>query len=338
MNQLSFLSVALLACGSAIAQPSMVETLALGHSIVMVTTELENGSNGRGSGVVVSPEYVATNCHVLANSKGANIAKFRDGYKPIALKANWRRDVCLLQFDPLPFKPIPMRESQSLKYEEPVFSLGFPAMSPVPQPSYGTIKGIYPYDSGLIVRTDASFIMGSSGGALFDEQFNLIGLTTFKSPGHKAFYFSLPVEWIKELMEAPKATSLKSDETPFWNLPIEQRPFFMQVVIPYQNEDWVNLKPLAERWVQQEPNVADAWYFLGVAEEGLQHMQAAKVALEKAKLLNARDLDALVALSRIALFEHDLPSLEQLLPAVNDINPEEANKLAQKIHQLKQGD
>ena len=337
MNRPIFLSVALCFCGSALAQPSMVETFELGHSVVMVTTDLPNGSNGRGSGVVISPEYVATNCHVLANSKGANIAKFRDGYKPIALKANWRRDVCLLKFDPLPFKPIPMRDSSTLQYEEPVFSLGFPAMAPVPQPSYGKIKGIYPYDNGLIVRTDASFIMGSSGGALFDEQFNLIGLTTFKSPGHKAFYFSLPVEWIKELMDAPKETSLNSTETPFWNLPIEQRPFFMQVVIPYQNEEWAQLKDLSQRWTAAEPNVADAWYFLGVAEEGLHHLPEAKHALEQAKKLNARDLDAMVALSRIALAEKDVTVLESLQATIRDLNPEEGEKLAQQIAQLKQG-
>lgn len=336
MSRTLFLALSLTFANACFAQPSIVETLELGHSIVMVTTELPDGSNGRGSGVVVSPEYVATNCHVLVNSLGANIAKFRDGYKPIALKANWRRDVCLLKFDPLPFKPIPMRDSSTLKYEEPVFSLGFPAMSPVPQPSYGKVKGIYPYDNGLIVRTDASFIMGSSGGALFDEQFNLIGLTTFKSPGHKAFYFSLPVEWIKELMDAPRATSLKSEETPFWNLPIEQRPFFMQVVIPYQNEDWASLKPLSERWVQLEPNLADAWYFLGAAEEGLQHYAEAKTAFEKARALNDRDLDAMIALSRIALMQKDMASLQGLQQAISVINPEEADKLGQQMAKLAQ--
>ena len=110
MKQLLLLTILLSGPGHAYAQPSIVDTLELGHSIVMVTTDMPGGSNGRGSGVVVSPEYVATNCHVIANSNGANIAKFRDGYQPIALKANWKRDVCLLKFDPLPFKPIPTRD------------------------------------------------------------------------------------------------------------------------------------------------------------------------------------------------------------------------------------
>ncbi|MBF5039815.1 trypsin-like peptidase domain-containing protein [Methylophilus sp. 13] len=318
------------------AQPSIVDTLELGHSIVMVTTDLPDGSNGRGSGVVVSPEYVATNCHVIANSKGVNIAKFRDGYQPIGLKANWKRDVCLLKFDPLPFKPIPMRDSQSLQYEEEVFSMSFPAGAPVPQLSYGAIKGIYPFDGSLIVRSNASFYMGSSGGALFDQHYNLIGLTTFKSPGQPAFYYSLPVEWIKELMAAPETTSLKTNDVPFWALPLEQRPYFMQVVIPYQNADWRDLKIIAGQWTGQEPASADAWYFLGLAEEGLQHYVQAEQDLKKAYDLNQRDVDAMLALSRVAFVQKDLATLESIQPAIQAIDPEQGEKVTQQIQALKQ--
>ncbi len=322
---------------TALAQPSLVETIPLGHSVVMVTTELPSGSNGRGSGVVVSPQYVATNCHVLANTNGANIAKFKDGYRPIGLKANWRRDVCLLKFDTLPFKPIPMRDSSTLQYEEEVFSLGFPAMAPVPQPSFGTIKGMHQFDNARIVRTDASFAMGSSGGALFDQQFNLIGLTTFKSPGHHAFYYSLPVEWIKELMEAPDTISLKATDTPFWALPLEERPYFMQVVIPYQNQEWDNLKQIASRWTQSESTSPDAWFFLGAAEAGLNQLEQAKRHLQQATQLNPRDLDAMVALSHVAFMQKDVASLQQLQALVQALNAEQAEEIANKIKQLTNG-
>jgi serine protease Do len=336
MKPLLLLSMTLITMTNAQAQPSIVDTLELGHSIVMVTTDLPGGSNGRGSGVVISPEYVATNCHVIANSNGANIAKFRDGYQPIALKANWRRDVCLLKFDRLPFKPLPMRDSNTLKYEEEVFSLSFPAGAPVPQLSYGSIKGIYPYDGSLIVRSNASFYMGSSGGALFDQNYNLIGLTTFKSPGHQAFYYSLPVEWIKELMSSPETISLKTNEVPFWALPLEQRPYFMQVVIPYQNGDWAALKSIAEQWLVKEPASADAWYFLGLAEEGLQKYSLAEQDLKKAYALNPQDLDAMLALSRVAFLQKDLPTLESIQPAIQAMDGMQGEQLAKQISVLKQ--
>lgn len=317
------------------AQPSFVDTLNLGHSIVIVSTDMPNGQTGRGSGVVVSPEYVATNCHVIANTRGANIAKFRDGYRPIAVKANWKRDLCLLKFDPLPFKPVPMRDASTLQYEEEVFSLGLPAGAPVPQPSYGRIKGKYAYDGGLIVRADAGFTLGSSGGALFDEQFNLVGITTFKSPGSQGYFYSLPVEWIKELMQAPEVLSLKTDEVPFWALPLEQRPYFMQVVIPTQNQDWADVKRISQAWVTQEPQSADAWYFLGLAEEGLGKLLSAKQDFGKAYALNSRDLDALLALSRVAFVEKDVTALEALAQSIKAVSQTEAEQLALKIEQLK---
>jgi serine protease Do len=337
MPRLLVLLVLATSWSSASARPSFAETIELGHSVVMISSDLPDGSTGRGSGIVVSKEYVATNCHVIANTKGASMAKFRDGYQPIALKADWRRDLCLLKFDPLPFKPIPMRDSQTLKYEEEVFSLGFPAGANVPQPSYGNIKGTYAFEDSLIVRTDASFAMGSSGGGLFDADFNLIGITTFKSPGHQGFFYSLPVEWIKALMDAPETISLKTNEVPFWALPLEQRPFFMQVVIPYQNKEWTNLKNIAQKWTNAEPNSPDAWYFLGLAEEGDGQLDQAKIHFNKAYAINNRDLDAMLALSRVAFAQKDVGALEQLQAPVQHLDEEQANEINVKIKQLKQG-
>jgi serine protease Do len=189
----------------------------------------------------------------------------------------------------------------------------------------------------LIVRTDASFAMGSSGGGLFDADFNLIGITTFKSPGHQGFFYSLPVEWIKALMDAPETISLKTNEVPFWALPLEQRPFFMQVVIPYQNKEWTNLKNIAQKWTNAEPNSPDAWYFLGLAEEGDGQLDQAKIHFNKAYAINNRDLDAMLALSRVAFAQKDVGALEQLQAPVQHLDEEQANEINVKIKQLKQG-
>jgi len=326
--------IASLAAPIAWAQPSLVDTLNLGHSIVLVRTDLPNGNSGRGSGVVVSPEYVATNCHVIVNTKNVNVAKFRNGYKPIAIKANWKRDLCLLKFDPLPLKPVSMRDASTLQYEEEVFTLGLPTAAPVPQPSFGRLKGKHAYDGGLILRADARFALGSSGGALFDEQFNLVGITTFKSPGPGGYFYSLPVEWIKELMQTPDVVSLDHQESPFWALPLEQRPYFMQVVIPYQTRDWANLKAVASAWVRQEPASADAWYFLGLAEEGIANYAEAKKDFMQALNLVPRDLDAMLGLTRMAIVQKDAPTLQKLLPDLEALNQAEGEKVAQALARL----
>lgn len=335
MKKIVFLVALITTPTLSFSQPDIRDLLRLNDSIVHVSADLGEGNTGTGTGVVVSSEYVATNCHILANAHGANIAKYGDGYKPIAMKADWKHDLCLLKFDKLPFKPVPMRDSATLKYEEEVFTVGYPNGNSVPQPSYGSIKATYPLDASLIIRSNAAFALGSSGGAMFDQKFNLIGITSFKNPGPNSFFYSMPVEWIKRLFDAPDLLSLRTNEQPFWALPSEQRPYFMQVVIPYQNQEWGELKRISSRWVIDEPDLADAWYFLGVAEFETRQIEAAKLHLNKSKALNHRHLDALLILSKIAELEKNPADLENIISQIKPLNEMEAERLSMKVSALR---
>jgi hypothetical protein len=318
------------------AQPNIAQLLSLHESIVQISVELGNGNAGTGTGVVISPEYVVTNCHVIANGKGANVAKYNDGYKPIAIKADWKHDLCALKFEGLPFKPVQLRDSATLAIEEEVFSLGYPNGNNVPQPSYGAIKAKYAMDGSLIIRSNAAFSLGSSGGALFDQKLNLIGMTTFKSPGPNGFFYSLPVEWIKDLIASKDLLSLNTDETPFWALPFDKQPHFMQVVIPYQNKDWTTLHAVAQAWTISQPEAADAWYYLGVADYGLNHAPLAKTELNKALNLNPQHLEVFMQQAKIALEEADFTALDKLTQRIAELDAYESEALASKIVALKQ--
>ena len=320
MKKIFLIGVLVGLANSVQAQPDIVKLLQLHDSIVQISVELENGTTGTGTGVVVSPEYVITNCHVIANGKGANVAKYGDGYKPLSIKADWKHDLCALKFDGLPFKPVPMRDSESLENEEEIFSIGYPNGNNVPQPSYGTVKAKYPFEGSTIVRSDAAFGLGSSGGALFDQQFNLIGITTFKSPGPNGYFYSLPVEWIKRLLQSPELDSLATNETPFWALPLEKQPYFMKVVIPYQNREWQSLNTISTEWSSKEPKTEDAWYFLGLSEIGLNKLEQAKFDLERVVSQNPRHLDALKNLFKLANQEKDFTALEKIRAQIKKID------------------
>jgi len=335
MGRIAFLVTLLAAPASAFSQPGIGELLKLNESIVHVSVDLGNGSTGTGTGVVVSNEYVATNCHILANARGANIAKYGDGYQPIAMKADWKHDLCLLKFDKLPFKPVPMRDSATLLYEEEIFTVGFPSGNSVPQPSYGSIKATYPLDGNLIIRSNAAFALGSSGGAMFDQQFNLIGITSFKNPGPNSFFYSMPVEWIKQLFDTPELLSLKTDQLPFWAFPNNQHPYFMQVVVPFQNHEWQELKRIAGLWAKDQPQLADSWYFLGIAEFESNQIAEAKQHLNKCKTLNERHLDAMLTLSKIAFLEKNAPDLEKIISLIKPLDEAEAEQLSTKVLALK---
>ena len=310
------------------AYPAQSELFGLSKSMVHIWTTYGDGVTGTGSGVVIKENHVATDCHVFADSKGVNVVKNFKKYVPIAVYADWKRDLCILKFDDLPLLPVSMKGSELLKYEDKVFALTFPNDSPIPLPSYGKIKGLHPFYDSNIIRTSAAFTVGSSGGALFDLDFNLIGITTFKSPGRRySNFYCLPVEWIAELLEKTPQTNLVSDAPPFWSLPDEEKPFFMQVIMPMQKENWVEMIRISKLWTQDEEDNSDAWFYLGFAQKKMNNLDFAKLFLKQAYKLNSNHLDSLVELFEIAVKQNNSSEGKRLLKLISNIDPDKAAEI-----------
>jgi len=100
--------------------------------------------------------------------------------------------------------------------------------------------------------------------------------------------------------------------------------------------DWVASR-FPGQSVQITPASADAWYFLGLAEEGLQQFAQAEQDLKHAYDLNQRDYDAMLALSRVAFTQKDLATLQSLQPVISAIDKDQGEQVAQQILKLKQG-
>jgi len=285
-----------------LAEPSDETLYRLKGSIVKIHTVTKTGGQGVGSGVVVAKDYVATNCHVLANAAGVNVAAYGETYRPEAVKEDWRHDVCLLRVDYLPLKPADLGDSEHLLYEQPVFSIGFPGGPAKPLTTHGNIKALYPMDDSYIIRTSSSFMMGASGSAIFDDEGRLIGLNTVKSPGHgeRAYYYGVPVAWVKQLLDAPESTRIGYPGTPFWDSPENDWPYFMRVVGPAVNGKWTDLKAIAEAWTGAEPSNAEAHYYLGLAQQNLGDKAGALREYTQAVSLNSRHTDALKGLALLA--------------------------------------
>jgi serine protease Do len=307
------------------AQPDPEMTFRLKASVAKVHVITKTGGHGVGTGVVVGKDLVATNCHVLANAKGVNITKYGDAHQPVSLRTDWAHDVCILRFKYLELTPVELGDSETLAYEQEVFAIGFPGGPPKPQVTSGKIKALYQFQGAQIVRSDASFVMGASGSPLFDSKGRLVAMNTFKSPGRDAYFYNIPAKWIKALLDAPESTettSMVPDKTPFWDAPESERPFFMQVVLPYQNEKWADLKPIAEAWVKAEPNSEEAYYYLGVAQQKLGDKIAAKTALNKVLALHPNHAASLQQLAFIAKEDNNQAELDRLKVAMKAVNDE----------------
>jgi serine protease Do len=270
-------------------------------SVVKVHVATKSGGHGVGTGVVVGKDSVATNCHVIANATGVKISKFGESFVPDRMKADWKHDICIMRFQYLDLTPVVLGDSESLKYEQTIFSIGFPGGPPKPQTTQGKIKALYALDDSQIVRTDASFVMGASGSPVFDTDGKLVAISTFKSPGRGgAYFYNVPVKWVQALMSAPDIASLDTTELPFWDAPELQRPYFMRVVLPYQNEKWLDLKIVAQEWIAKEPTSPEALFYAGVAEEHLGDLAKANQYFQQVLSIHPNHVATMFELGLIA--------------------------------------
>ncbi|HQN64272.1 MAG TPA: trypsin-like peptidase domain-containing protein [Methylophilus sp.] len=258
----------------------------LGNSVLRVHVNLPDGKHGLGSAVVIAKGEVITNCHVVNDATDITVIHKGEPYVVTAIKPDWHHDLCMLKVESLDAPVVKMGSTKNLHYEESVFTVGYPGETTQPVTTYGEVKGLFPMDGSMVMRATSTFRLGASGGGAFDDSGNLVGIITLKSKGSQAHYYYMPVEWVKTLMNKPAQTLGVKSEKPFWALASENRPYFMQVVQPYVNQDWKSLLKVAQQWVQAEPDTPESWFYLAAAEYAAKDFDKASVHLNQVLALN----------------------------------------------------
>lgn len=295
-----FYLVLFLLSQAALAAPTDELLHALDAQIVRVQVVLANGGYGVGSGVVVAQDQVATNCHVVANANSINVVSGGASYAVSAIKPDWHHDVCIIKVEGLNTPIASMGASKNLQYEQAVIAIGYPGFMPCPVSSFGFVKGLFAMDDSAIIRTSSSFQLGDSGGGLFDAAGNLVGLITLKSPGRNAYYYNMPVEWVRAALKQPEQAINAKSARAFWAESADKWPFFMRVVQPFQTEDWQALHTVAVEWTAQEPTSSEAWFYLAAAEYAIKDMANAEAHLQKVVVMNQQNSQAIYYLGLIA--------------------------------------
>lgn len=292
----------LIGCLSAplMAEPVDAMVQDLNSRVLRVQVGLKNGQYGLGSGVVVAENQVVTNCHVVANATSISVVSGGSAYHAVGVKPDWKHDVCMLQMEDLPLAPVAMKSSRELKYEQPVFTIGYPSFVAAPVSTSGVVKGLFSMDDSVIVRATSTFRQGASGGGLFDDTGALVGLITLKSPGKDAYYYYMSVDWVQALINKPAGPIVVKSELPFWGKSAAEWPYFMKVVYPYQHKEWAGLKLVAEQWTKKEPSNSEAWFYLAAAEYEAHDLMNAEQHLHRVLSLNDQHGQAFYYLGMIA--------------------------------------
>ncbi len=309
------------------AEPSPELVYNLKGTIVKIHTVTNSGGQGSGSGFVVAENLVATNCHVLTNAIGVNITALGETYIPVGVRADWKHDVCILRSQYLPLKPASFSDSKNLIYETSTFSIGFPGGAAKPLTTIGKIKALYAWDDSHVIRTSASFQMGASGSPLFDDQGKVIGMSTFKSPGTQGYFYNIPAKWIKAAMSLPETDKVIQTGTPFWDRPLEQRPYWMQVVLPMQAGKWQDVLDIATAWTKQSPDDPEANYYLALAQQNLGDLPHAKTHFQKSLAANPHHASSLFALAKIARDQNNQSEFKDLSRMLSALDTEALESL-----------
>ena len=164
-----------------------------------------------GTGFLIDGKgYLVTSAHVVAKSDSVYVLKGENFYKAAIVIADENTDIAILKIIDDRFQPkaLPYAiHKGSSDLGEPIFTLGFPRTDMVYNQGYLSAKTGYNGDSSTYQIT-ISVNPGNSGGPIFNEAGEVIGVLSGKQTTAEGVVFSSKAKNIlKVLEEAKKADS-----------------------------------------------------------------------------------------------------------------------------------
>ena len=162
-----------------------------------------------GSGVVIGPGTIVTNCHILAKARSIEVRRDKLSHAATLEHPDAERDLCILRVPGLAAPAVEIADLSSLRVGSRAYVVGNPERLALTL-SEGMISGLGSDDARLPpIQTSAPMSPGLSGGGLFDELGRLVGVTTLSVVGRERLAqnlnFALPAEWIREVPARAKA-------------------------------------------------------------------------------------------------------------------------------------
>ncbi len=258
INVLSFLVFTNILCASAVQAKIATDVFKeVSPSVVIVRTYDTQGKEKMlGSGVTLEDGVVVTNCHVLNDAATIQVHRHEIKYMATLLQSDWDRDICTLSVNGLKGHPVTKGSTSRLQVGDKVYAVGAPKGLELTL-SDGLISSLRPVEGGQYLQITAPISPGSSGGGLFDEEGQLIGLPTFYLTEGQQLNFAVPIEWVNDLPKrnAPAPKTVQAASTEWLN----------QAITLEGKKDWPGMINHALRWTQALPKDAAAWFYLGIA-------------------------------------------------------------------------
>jgi len=167
-----------------------------------------------GSAVAISPTLALTNCHIVARHKTIILVQKKSEDVARVVASDPKTDRCVIETASLKMHPVHgVRPFADLNVGEKVYTIGNPSGLEATL-GEGLVSGLREEDGVRYVQTSAPISPGSSGGGLFDERGNLLGITTFTLADTENLNFAIAAEdyWAKIKTKRKRKSETEADE------------------------------------------------------------------------------------------------------------------------------
>ncbi len=165
-------------------------------AVVFIVASGARDGASLGSGVVISYNTVATNCHVIEGQRDISVRSQRRVYRASLRRADAERDLCILTVRGMTAHPVKVASARTLQPGQKVFAVGNPRGLEL-SISDGLVSAL----RAPMIQTTAPISPGSSGGGLFDEGGRLVGITTLTRKDSQNLNFAIPADWIADVFQ-----------------------------------------------------------------------------------------------------------------------------------------
>ncbi len=264
--------------------------------VVVVAIGREGKATSLGSGFIVREDgAVVTNYHVI---NMASDIKVKMGYKVLdvegILHVDPENDLAILKLKGHDFPVVRLGDANSLAVGEKVYVIGSP-QGLENTISEGILSGIRKVDKEhKVLQMTAAISPGSSGGPLFNDRGEVVGIATFLIADTQNLNFAMPINLItpglqkKELVSPAEACQADYTET--------ASCWFYQGLAYGTSGQYARAADAFKRSLTIDPGKAESYVNLGVSYANMGKYQLAAEMFSEALKITPDHPEALVRL------------------------------------------
>ncbi|MEO6657533.1 MAG: S1C family serine protease, partial [Arenimonas sp.] len=192
--------------------PSEIFRIASKSVVTIITFDKNGVGLSQGSGVVVYPNVVVSNCHVMKGASSIEVRNTKLSYVATIRHVDPKRDLCSLNVSAPNLPTAQIGSSRNLQVGANVYAIGSPKGYELTF-SDGLLSAFRNSGDSQRLQITAPISRGSSGGGLFDSKARLIGITSSGRDDGQQLNFAIPVEWIAELPQRHELSLAASSKT-----------------------------------------------------------------------------------------------------------------------------